>query len=73
MGKETLFKSKLIKAKDIYSFIALANRHKFDLCFFKEAVLGPDGLATEVYLACKEEISDLLASVYNTGIKRSTT
>ena len=34
VGKELLFKSHIVSAKDIYSFIALPNRREFELCFF---------------------------------------
>ena len=39
VGKAMLFKSNMLTAKDIYSFIAMANRREFELCFFEESVL----------------------------------
>ena len=39
VGKELLFKSNFLSAKDVYSFIALPNRREFELCFFQETTL----------------------------------
>ena len=39
VGRELLFKSNLVCAKDLYSFIALPNRREFELCFYQESTL----------------------------------
>ena len=39
VGKELLFESNLLCARDMHSFIALLNRREFELCFYQQATL----------------------------------
>ena len=39
VGKELLFESNLLCARDVHSFIALPNRREFELCFYQQATL----------------------------------